>query len=48
MFFDVNYYDYCFIDCENVDFGIFNYVKGIFDKINMLLGSNDLINNKDL
>ncbi|WP_340586355.1 hyperosmolarity resistance protein Ebh, partial [Staphylococcus aureus] len=26
----------------------FNYVKGIFDKINTLLGSNDPINNKDL
>ncbi|WP_398572408.1 hypothetical protein, partial [Staphylococcus aureus] len=27
-----------FIDRENADSGTFNYVKGIFDKINTLLG----------
>lgn len=47
-FFDANYHDYRFIDRENADSGTFNYVKGIFDKINTLLGSNDPINNKDL
>lgn len=47
-FFDANYHDYRFIDRENADSGTFNYVKGIFDKINTLLGSNDSINNKDL
>ncbi|HDC9081120.1 TPA: hyperosmolarity resistance protein Ebh [Staphylococcus aureus] len=47
-FFDANYHDYHFIDRENADSGTFNYVKGIFDKINTLLGSNDPINNKDL
>ncbi|HDI0321522.1 TPA: hyperosmolarity resistance protein Ebh [Staphylococcus aureus] len=47
-FFDANYHDYRFIDRENTDSGTFNYVKGIFDKINTLLGSNDPINNKDL
>ncbi|HDF0310414.1 TPA: hyperosmolarity resistance protein Ebh, partial [Staphylococcus aureus] len=47
-FFDANYHDYRFIDHENADSGTFNYVKGIFDKINTLLGSNDPINNKDL
>lgn len=33
-FFDANYHDYRFIDRENADSGTFNYVKGIFDKIN--------------
>ncbi|HDD6776176.1 TPA: hyperosmolarity resistance protein Ebh, partial [Staphylococcus aureus] len=47
-FFDANYHNYRFIDRENADSGTFNYVKGIFDKINTLLGSNDPINNKDL
>lgn len=47
-FFDANYHDYRFIDRENADSGTFNYVKGIFEKINTLLGSNDPINNKDL
>lgn len=47
-FFDANYHDYRFIDREKADSGTFNYVKGIFDKINTLLGSNDPINNKDL
>ncbi|MGT2357360.1 hypothetical protein ACVPOS_11930 [Staphylococcus aureus] len=40
-FFDANYHDYRFIDRENADSGTFNYVKGIFDKINTLLGSNN-------
>ncbi len=35
-FFDANYHDYRFIDRENADSGTFNYVKGIFDKINTL------------
>lgn len=47
-FFDANYHDYRYIDRDNADSATFNYVKGIFDKINTLLGSNDPINNKDL
>lgn len=47
-FFDANYHDYRFIDRENADSGTFKYVKGIFDKINMLLGNNGVINNNEL
>ncbi len=47
-FFDANYHDYRFVDREKADKTAFNQVKAAFDKINLLLGSNDELDNKTL
>ncbi|WP_424842390.1 hyperosmolarity resistance protein Ebh [Staphylococcus pasteuri] len=47
-FFDANYHDYRFVDREKADKTTFNQVKAAFDKINLLLGSNDELDNKTL
>ncbi|WP_435056198.1 hyperosmolarity resistance protein Ebh [Staphylococcus pasteuri] len=47
-FFDANYHDYRFVDREKADKRAFNQIKAAFDKINLLLGSNDALDNKTL